>query len=83
VPKSRIRKKSAYTPPPTRSKKKIAGKPWVGPAMGVFFLVGIAWLVVYYLTQGDIPVFRALADWNLAIGFGLICVGFGLATQWR
>jgi Cell division protein CrgA len=82
VPKSRVRRRSTYTPPPTKSKKKMRGKPWVGPAMVVFFLTGIAWLVIYYITGSNIPVFDALDNWNLLVGFGLICVGFGLATQW-
>ena len=83
MPKSRVRRKPAYVPPPTRSAKKMSGKPWVGPAMGIFFLVGIAWLVIYYITSANIPLFSTLGNWNLAVGFGLICIGFGLATQWR
>lgn len=83
MPKSRVRKKASFTPPPTRSPKKKQSPPWVAPAMVAFFLVGIVWLVVYYVTGGDIPVFRTLAGGNLVIGFGLIVVGFGFATQWR
>jgi hypothetical protein len=83
VPKSRVRRKAAYVPPPTRSAKKAAGQAWVGPAMGICFLLGIAWLVIYYITSADIPLFSALQNWNLAVGFGLICIGFGLSTQWR
>ena len=83
MPKSRVRRKPAYVPPPTRSASKAVGKPWVGPAMGIFFLIGIAWLVVYYITGSNIPVFDTLGNWNLLVGFGLICIGFGLATKWQ
>ncbi|MFL6138927.1 MAG: cell division protein CrgA [Frankiaceae bacterium] len=83
MPKSRVRRKPAYTPPPTRSGRKARGAPWVGPAMGIFFLIGIAWLVVYYITGSNIPVFDTLGNWNLLVGFGLICIGFGLATKWQ
>ena len=83
MPKSRVRRKAAYTPPPTKSATKVAGKPWVGPAMGVFFLIGIAWLVTYYITGANMPLFDSLDDWNLLVGFGFICVGFGLATKWH
>ena len=83
MPKSRVRRKPAYTPPPARSRSKVAGAAWIGPAMGIFFLLGIAWLVVFYVTNGDAPGLSALGNWNLLVGFGLICVGFGLATQWR
>ncbi|HEX6922107.1 MAG TPA: cell division protein CrgA [Actinomycetes bacterium] len=35
------------------------------------------------MTSANIPVFSALQNWNLLVGFGLICIGFGLSTQWR
>src|SRR4051794_17415857 len=68
VPKSRVRKKAAYTPPPAKSDRKKYSAPWVGPVMLTLFLLGIIWLVVYYVTQGDIPGMRTLKDWNLAVG---------------
>lgn len=83
MPKSRTRQKSAYTPPPTRSAKKASSPAWVGPAMAVCFLLGIGWLVAYYISGGNSAVFGDLGGLNLVIGFGLICVGFGFATQWR
>jgi len=47
------------------------------------FGVGIAWLVVYYLTNGDAPGMKALGPWNLLVGFAAIMMGFVLATKWR
>jgi hypothetical protein len=29
------------------------------------------------------PVLSTLGNWNMAIGFGLIMIGFGLSTKWR
>lgn len=86
MPKSRLRRRTAYTTPPTSetSKKKKYSPPWLVPLMLVFFALGILWLVVYYLGSGEAPVQSALANWqNLGIGFGFIMIGFGLATQWR
>jgi len=83
VPESRIRRKAAYTAPPKRSPSKKTSPPWVGPVMLALFLLGIAWLVVYYITQGDLVGFRTLGPWNLAIGFSLIIAGFVMSTQWR
>jgi uncharacterized membrane protein (DUF485 family) len=83
LPKSRVRKKAAYTPPPTRSKKKQPSPPWVAPLMVACFLIGIAWLVAYYITGTNAPVFGTIGNWSLLIGFGFIVVGFGISTQWR
>lgn len=83
MPESRVRRKAAYTPPPRRSASKRGSAPWVGPVMLALFLIGIAWLVIYYMTSGDLLGFRTLGAWNLVVGFGFIIAGFGLATQWR
>lgn len=82
MPKSRVRQKPAYTPPPTRSAKKKVSPPWVAPLMLGLFLVGILWLILFYVTNGSIPV-SALGNWNLIVGFAFIIAGFGVSTQWR
>jgi hypothetical protein len=82
VPKSKVRPKAAYTPPPTRSAKKKVSPPWVAPLMLGLFLVGIIWLILFYVTDGKIPI-SSLGNWNLIVGFGFIIAGFGVSTQWR
>jgi len=94
VPKSTVRKKKVYTPPaelrPTEtiSARRRPSPVWV-PALAVSFVViGIAWLVAYYLTQGffDVDAFSAIADlkyWNLAIGFGFLVASLGVFSKWR
>jgi hypothetical protein len=85
VPKSRVRKKSVYTPPGTMSgvsMRKKYGSPWVGPTMATFFLIGVIWLVIYYASQAAAPI-SAIGAWNLMVGFGFLIVGFVLATRWR
>ena len=83
MPKSRVRRRAVYTPPPTKSAKKLPSPPWVAPTMLTLMLLGIAWLVAYYVTGGDAPLLRTIGSWNLLIGFGLLIGGFGLSTQWR
>jgi hypothetical protein len=51
--------------------------------MVVCLLVGLAWIALYYVTQGDMPLLRSLGGWNLVCGFTLIIVGVVLATRWR
>jgi hypothetical protein len=47
------------------------------------FVIGLAWISAYYITQADMPVLRTLGGWNLVIGFALIVTGVVLATKWR
>ena len=84
MPKSRVRRKPVYTPPPTQSSRRRAVSPvWLAPTMIVCLLVGLAWIALYYVTQADMPVLRSLSGWNLVFGFGLIVAGVVLATKWR
>jgi len=83
VPKSRVRKKPVYTPPPSRSPRRAVSPAWLAPTMIVCFVVGLAWISLYYVTQANMPVLRALSGWNLVGGFGLIVAGVVLATRWR
>jgi uncharacterized membrane protein (DUF485 family) len=84
VPKSRIRKKADFTPPPEKTVTaiKLSTRGWVAPLMLAFFVVGLAWIVLFYVTQGDLPV-DALGNWNIVVGFGFIAGGFVVSTQWK
>ncbi|WP_020575029.1 cell division protein CrgA [Actinopolymorpha alba] len=85
MPESRNRKKQAYTPPSEKATpaKKLSGGRWVAPVMLVCFLVGLAWIVTFYLAGSEIPGMRDLQNWNILIGMGLIAIGFVVSTQWR
>ena len=87
MPKSRIRKKVKEertvqaqvvqsTPEPTESPR------WLAPVMLAMLLLGLAWIVVYYITQTKYPV-PNLGAWNMGIGFVFVGIGFSLATRWR
>ncbi|MET9873168.1 cell division protein CrgA [Actinacidiphila glaucinigra] len=84
MPKSRIRKKADFTPPPEKTTplKLKSGRGWVAPLMLALFLVGLAWIVVFYVTQGSFPI-EQLGNWNIAVGFGFIAGGFVVSTQWK
>ncbi len=57
--------------------------PWVIPTMVALLLLGVAWIVVFYVAGYMIPFMSALGNWNLAIGMGLIAASFVVATQWK
>lgn len=84
MPVSRKRKKTSAPPPAaaTRPVRKGPSPRWLAPLMLVLFGVGVLWLVVFYLTQGDYPL-ASLGNANLLAGFGFIIAGFALSTQWR
>jgi hypothetical protein len=85
VPKSRIRKKANFTPPPAAKQAtsiKLTNRSWVAPVMLALFLIGLAWIVLFYVTKGDLPI-KGLGNWNIVAGFGFIAVGFGVSTQWK
>lgn len=55
---------------------------WWAPVMVTLMILGLLWLVVYYLTGYSYPV-QAWGNWNLAAGFGLLLAGFLMTTNWR
>ena len=83
MPKSRVRKRTVYTPPPRKSAGRKVSPPWVGPAIVGCLVFGLAWIAAYYITQGSFPGMSALGAWNLVVGFAFIIAGVALATTWR
>jgi len=58
--------------------------PWFLPVMLGLMLLGLIWIVVFYVTAGAarLPV-PALGNLNLLVGFLLIIAGFIMTTRWR
>lgn len=87
MPKSQIRKKKVYTPPAeVRPASEAASRrpspPWV-PIAGVGLIIfGILWLVLFYLSQGSIPV-AAWGYWNLVVGFAAMVGSLVVFSRWR
>jgi hypothetical protein len=58
---------------------------WVVPSFLTVLILGIAWLVVYYITGSlgiYIPGMSDLQGWNIIIGMALIAAAFIISTQW-
>ena len=83
MPKSRVRKKTVYTPPPPKSGRRKVSPPWVGPTIVACLVIGLGWIAVYYITQGSVAGMSALGAWNLVVGFVFIVGGVALSTKWR
>ncbi|MHA6791923.1 cell division protein CrgA [Pseudonocardia bannensis] len=89
MPKSKVRKKVAYTPPPS-DRRTAAAVRATGPTHPVYvavmlglMLVGLGWLVVNYLAGPSIGFMLALGSWNFLIGFSLIVIGLLMTMRWR
>lgn len=82
MPSSPIRRKAAYTPPPGKAPVRVGNPRWLVPLMLACFVVGLLWVVVFYISQRDYPI-GAIGSWNMAVGFALIIAGFVLATRWQ
>jgi hydrogenase-4 membrane subunit HyfE len=91
VPKSKVRKK------PASASRTLSGAPvargltpspaWYPIVMAGVLLLGLAYMVVYYLTSSGtsphVPIMAGLHAWNFAIGFGVMLLGLVMAVRWR
>jgi hypothetical protein len=55
---------------------------WFKPVMFGFMIVGLLWIIVFYVSQGLFPI-PDLGSWNILIGFGIAFIGFIMTTRWR
>ncbi|MCX6458980.1 MAG: cell division protein CrgA [Actinobacteria bacterium] len=93
MPESKPRQKTPYVPPPKKKDPvKLGPSRWVAPTMVALFVLGLIWIVVFYIAGSDVtsvPLMGAIAAlphgnlWNVLVGFGLIGGGFIVATRWR
>jgi hypothetical protein len=67
----------------TRSGEQAPNPVWFKPIMFGFMLVGLVWIIVFYVsgsTQLPIP---SLGSGNILVGFGIMFIGFLMTTRWR
>ncbi len=90
MPKSKVRKKSVYTPPQgtlqsgtTRARAVRPSPRWYAPLMVALMLLGLLWIVVFYVAGERIPFMADLGVANFAIGFGLMVAGLVMSMRWR
>ncbi|HLS14665.1 MAG TPA: cell division protein CrgA [Beutenbergiaceae bacterium] len=81
MPKSKPRKKPDHTPPPPVDDIKRSAR-WWAPTMVTLMVLGLAWVVVTYLTDSRYPI-PGIGAWNLAGGFGVMMAGFLMTMRWR
>ena len=89
MPKSKLRKKVQETrayksehPTEEAFEGPIESPKWLAPTMVAGFLIGLFWIVIFYVTQTAYPI-PNIGAWNMLVGFAFIGFGFSLATKWR
>ncbi|MFT0761942.1 cell division protein CrgA [Scrofimicrobium sp. R131] len=55
---------------------------WWAPAFITVLIVGLLYLVVFYLSSGRFPI-PQIGNWNILVGVGIMLVGFGMTLRWR
>ncbi|MGB3301660.1 cell division protein CrgA [Gordonia sp. (in: high G+C Gram-positive bacteria)] len=92
MPKSKVRKKTDYTiNPASRTPVKVKAGPsgiWYQSVMFGLMLLGLVWLIVYYLGASTskyaaLDWMTNLGPWNMLIGFGFMVVGLLMTMGWR
>ncbi|MFI7586040.1 cell division protein CrgA [Spongisporangium articulatum] len=82
MPESKSRDKGSYTAPTAKSGVVKPNPRWFAPVMVGFLVLGLAWVVTYYVSQAKYPIPDG-GNWNLMAGFGVLLVGFAMLTRWR
>jgi hypothetical protein len=85
MPESRRRKSDDYKPVTiSHEPQKFESPRWLAPLMVVCLVLGLLWVVVFYIAGPSVPVMKDLGNLgNIGIGFGLMAVGFFLSTKWH
>lgn len=91
MPKSKVRKKPVTATRTTSTGPAARGltpsPAWYPIVMASVLLLGLAYMVVYYLTSSGtsphVPIMAGLHAWNFAIGFGVMLLGLVMAVRWR
>jgi hypothetical protein len=76
-------------PPSSSSSRTTARQPdddanpvWFKPVMFGLMLVGLVWILAYYIIGTGWPI-PQIGPWNIAVGFGIMFTGFLMTTRWR
>ena len=63
--------------------KAPSSRRWVPPTFITVGLLGVAWLITYYIAGLSIPFMSDLGNWNILIGMGGMAAAFVIATLWK
>ena len=67
---------------PSNPKNEAPNPVWFKPIMFGFMLLGLLWIITFYVSAGRLPI-DTIGAGNIVVGFGLMFVGFLMTTRWR
>jgi Cell division protein CrgA len=83
VPESKSRRKpSSGTQPTSAAQANKPNAPWFKPVMFGLMIIGLLWIITFYISEGRFPV-QDWGSWNIMAGFGIAIAGFLMTTRWR
>ena len=87
MPRSRSRKKDNPRPPQTLDEQLLnpshaESTKWLPKAAVGGFILGLGWIVTYYVSNTSYPI-PGIGAWNMLIGLAAVALGFTLLTRWR
>jgi ferric-dicitrate binding protein FerR (iron transport regulator) len=56
---------------------------WVAPTFITVGLLGVVWLIVYYVAGQDVWFMALLGNWNILIGMAGMAGAFVISTMWK
>lgn len=74
-------KSNAYKVPRSATKPPSENPKWLVPTFSSLLLVGLLWILVYYISRGQYPF--DIGNYNIFIGFTLLLAAMGLLTRWK
>ncbi|WP_022902066.1 cell division protein CrgA [Humibacter albus] len=75
-------KRSTRPAEDVRSRGDAPNPVWFLPVMLGFMIVGLLWIVVFYVSGSQYPI-PGVGAWNILIGFAIAFIGFLMTTRWR
>jgi len=66
----------------SRDQEESRNPSWYVPVMLGFIVVGLLWVVVFYISGSMLPI-ESIGPWNIAIGFGIMFICFIMTTKWK
>jgi uncharacterized membrane protein len=79
---SKTRAKRDRSNEATTTREDTPNPVWFKPLMLGFMIIGLLWIVVFYVSQSQYPI-PQLGAWNILVGFGIAFIGFLMTTRWR